>query len=53
VDEQPFISRFSLDETGFSATTMTVLFSFSDEGGSTENENESANFSINNGEKTI
>ena len=45
VDEQPFGSRFSIEEAGFSATTMTVPLSFSDEGGSTENENASTNAS--------
>ena len=36
--------RLGMEEAGFSATTMNVPLSFSDEGGSTENENESANF---------
>lgn len=45
VDEQPFGLRFSMEEAGFSTTTMPVPLSFSDEGGSTESENESANVS--------
>ena len=51
VDEQPFGPRFGMEETGFSATTMNVPLSFSDEGGPTENENESANVSRINGEE--
>ena len=51
MDEQPFGSIFSMEEAGFSATTMDVPLSFSDEGGSTENENEYANVSGINGEE--
>ena len=38
-----FAPRFSLEEAEFSATTMTVPSSFSDEGGSAENENVTRN----------
>ena len=42
MDEQPFGPRFGMVDAGFSATTMDVSLSFSGEGGSSENENESA-----------
>ena len=50
-DEQPFGPRFGMEEAGFSTTTMNVPLSFSDEGGSTESENESANVSRINSEE--
>ena len=53
MDEQLFGPRFSLDATGFSATTMPVPLSFSDEGGSAENDNEFANVSENNGDDDL
>ncbi|KAF8810305.1 hypothetical protein BYT27DRAFT_7253893 [Phlegmacium glaucopus] len=51
VDEQPFGPRFSMEEAGFSATTMTVPLSFSDEGGSIENENQPTTVTNGNGEE--
>ena len=50
-NEQPFGPRFGMEEAGFSTTTMNVPLSFSDEGGSTESENESANVSRINSEE--
>ena len=49
VDERSHGPRASMEEGGFSATTMAVPLSFSDEGGSTENENESTNSADRNG----
>ena len=40
VDENAFISGFGTEEVGFNTTTMNVPLFFSDEGGSTDSENE-------------
>ena len=50
MDKDPFRPRFIPEETGSSAITMTVPFSF-DEGGSTGNEDKFAKLSRNNSEE--
>ena len=53
MDEHPFGLIFGMEEAGFSATTMNVPLSFSDEGSSTENENQPANVGSGNNSEEV